>query len=347
MPRIFRPRAALALGLLGVWLAAATTASQRTASAMATAATQFLDSLSPEQRQKATFPVGSDEYTRWNFIPTSMFARQGVPLKEMTADQQARARDLLRAGLSDGGVKTVEQIRSLENVLKAIENGSGPVRDPELYFFTIFGTPSDKAPWGWRVEGHHLSLHFTVANGSAVASTPSFFGSNPAEVREGELKGLRVLGPFEDTGRALLGALDESQRRSAILADVAPNEILSRTTVELEPIEGTGLPAAKMTPQQRELLMALIDAYASKMAPDIASERLARIKEAGMDAVSFAWAGGTERGQKHYYRVQGPTFLIEYDNSQNDGNHVHSVWRDFHGDFGRDLLREHVTGTPH
>jgi hypothetical protein len=347
MSRFPLSRAALTLGLAAAWLAGVTIASQRSASSMATAATRFLDGLSAEQRGKAAMPLTAEDRTHWNFIPTSMFPRKGLPLKEMTPDQRTRAQDLLKAGLSQRGVTTVENIRSLENVLKAMENGRGPVRDEELYFFTVFGTPSDKGAWGWRVEGHHLSLHFTVANGTSVVSAPTFFGSNPAEVREGEKKGLRVLGAFEDTGRALLGALDASQRTTAILTDVAPNEILSKTTVELEPLEGGGVAAAKMTPKQRELLMAIIDAYSSQMTADTAAERMEKIKKAGVDAITFAWAGGTERGQKHYYRVQGPTFLIEYDNSQNDGNHVHSVWRDFNGDFGRDLLREHVAGVAH
>jgi Protein of unknown function (DUF3500) len=340
-------RLLIAAGLAAVWLAGVTTASQRSASAMASAANAFLAGLTPEQRGKAAMPLDSEDRTHWNFIPTSMFARKGLPLKEMTEPQRALAQNLLKAGLSDKGVTTVNQIRSLENVLKAMENGRGPVRDDELYFFSIFGTPSNKAPWAWRVEGHHLSLHFTIAGGATVVSAPTFFGSNPAEVREGDKKGLRVLGAFEDTARALLGALDAAQQKQAIMADVAPNEILSKTTVELEPFETSGVAYKDLNDQQRGLLMAIVDAYTSEMTADTAAERMDKIKKAGLDAIAFTWAGPTEKGAKHYYRVQGPTFLVEYDNSQNDGNHVHSVWRDFNGDFGRDLLREHVNGVPH
>lgn len=347
MSRLPQPRLLIALGLAAAWLAGVTTASERSASAMASAATGFLDSLTPEQREKAAMPIDAEDRTRWNFIPTSMFARKGLPLKEMTDPQRAKAQDLLKAGLSQKGVTTVNQIRSLENVLQAIEQGRGPGRDEDLYFFSIFGAPSSKGVWGWRVEGHHLSLHFTVANGTSVVSAPAFFGSNPAEVREGDKKGLRVLGPFEDTARALLGALDASQKPKAIMADVAPNEILSKTDVELKPFEASGIAVKDLNPKQRELLMAIIDAYTSEMTADTATERMDRIKKAGVEAITFTWAGATEPGAKHYYRVQGPTFLIEYDNSQNNGNHVHSVWRDFNGDFGRDLLREHVNGMPH
>jgi hypothetical protein len=198
------------------------------------------------------------------------------------------------------------------------------------------------------VEGHHLSLHFEVANGSSVASSPTFFGSNPAEVRvEGPKKGLRVLGEREDTARTLLMALDETQRKAATIADVAPTDIMTRTAAKVDPLSPAGVAATAMTPKQREMLMAVIDTYTASMAPDIAAERLAQLKSAGLEKISFAWAGDFERGKKHYYRIQGPTFLIEYDNTQNDGNHVHSVWRDFNGDFGRDLLREHVALVPH
>jgi DNA-binding transcriptional ArsR family regulator len=181
-----------------------------------------------------------------------------------------------------------------------------------------------------------------------VASAPTFFGSNPAEVRvDGPKKGLRVLGDREDTARALLNALDETQRKSATLDGVVPGDIITKTAVKVDPLSPAGIASSAMTPKQRELLMSVIESYTSSMSPDIASERLAQLKQAGLEKITFAWAGESEMGKKHYYRVQGPTFLIEYDNTQNDGNHVHSVWRDFNGDFGRDLLREHVQGVKH
>jgi hypothetical protein len=220
-------------------------------------------------------------------------------------------------------------------------------RDPDAYRFTIFGTPDPKGTWGWRAEGHHVSLHFSVVNGTATASTPSFAGSNPAEIREGAEKGTRVLGLLEDSGRALVTALDEKQRATAVFAGTALNEIVTTNRLDIDPLSPEGIRAAAMTSSQRDLLMRVIDAYAGLMATDLAAERLAKIKAAGLDQVAFAWAGPLERGARHYYRVQGPTFLIEYDNSQNDGNHVHSIWRDFRGDFGRDLLREHLRAAAH
>jgi len=228
-----------------------------------------------------------------------------------------------------------------------VPRGPAFARDPERYFFSIFGTPSTRGSWGWRVEGHHISLHFTVVNGRLVAGAPTFFGANPAEVRVGPKKGLRVLGAEEDAARALLESLDSSQRTMAMINGVAPNDIVTLAKVKVDPLSPVGIPASALNSNQRALLRKLVGVYTDFMADDIAADRLAKIEQAGWDKVAFAWAGPLQRGEKHYYRVQGPTFLIEYDNTQNDGNHIHSVWRDFNGDFGEDLLREHVREVPH
>jgi hypothetical protein len=357
MIRFKHSRVALAATLLAVWWAGVELGSQRAtssraAAAMTTAATKWLEGLTPEQRTQATFAIGHEELTRWNFIPNNMFPRKGVPIKEMNEAQRKLAHDLLKAGLSQRGYMTTTSIIELETILHEIENSGGRkgqnVRDPELYFFTIFGTPSPKSGWAWRIEGHHVSLHFAVANNTAVASSPSFFGSNPAEVRiDNPKKGFRALGPLEDAARDLLASLDDAQRTSAVINNVAPNEIVTTTTVKIDPLSPVGIAAEALKPAQRDLLTKLLEAYTSQMADDVGAERMAKIKAAGFEKVTFAWAGETEKGKKHYYRVQGPTFLVEYDNSQNDGNHIHSVWRDFAGDFGRDLLREHVSALPH
>jgi hypothetical protein len=265
---------------------------------------------------------------------------------------------LIKAGLSQRGYLTATSIMDLEKVLGALEaaqraaaaqppRNAPLVRDPERYFFSVFGAPSPRDTWGWRVEGHHVSLHFTVVNGTLVAGAPTFFGSNPAEVREGPKKGLRILGAEEDAARALLDSLDQPQRAKAIIETTAPNDMVTMANVDIKPLSPLGITAEALKPNQRELLTRLIDVYVGFMAPDIAADRTAKLKKAGIDKIGFAWAGEVERGKKHYYRVQGPTFLIEYDNTQNDGNHIHSVWRDFDGDFGRDLLREHLKSTPH
>jgi hypothetical protein len=350
------PRLLLALGCAVAWLGVAYTA-EKSAASMADAATKFLAALTPEQRQKAAFAFESDERLKWHFIPTEMFARSGLTIGEMTEPQRKLAHGLLQAGLSQRGYLTATAIMELEAILNEIEaaarkanpggRGNVLVRDPVRYFFSVFGTPSPRGAWGWRVEGHHISLNFTVVNGSLVASSPTFFGTNPAEVRDGPKQGLRVLAAQEDSARALLMALDEAQRKQAVIAATAPNDISTMNALDIKPLEPGGIAAERLTPAQREMLIAVIDAYASAMAPDIASERLARLRKAGVEKITFAWAGDVARGQRHYYRVQGPTFLIEFDNTQNNANHIHSVWRDFSGDFGRDLLREHLKTAAH
>jgi len=358
MSSLFSPRACLAAAAVAALAIGSTIAAERSSSAMSDAATRFLGSLTAEQRQQASFAFDADERLHWHFIPTEMFPRKGLLIRSMTEPQRTLARDLLKAGLSQRGYLTATSIMDLETVLKALEaaqRAAGPQpptgtvleRDPEKYFVSIFGTPSAKNTWGWRVEGHHVSLHFTVVNGSLVASSPSFFGSNPAEVREGPKKGLRILGAEEDAARALLQSLDAAQRAKAIVNTTAPGDMVTMATVDINPLSPSGLDAGAMSAAQRDLLMKLLDVYIGKMAGDIAGDRLARVRKAGVEKIAFAWAGETERGKKHYYRVQGPTFLVEYDNTQNDGNHIHSVWRDFNGDFGRDLLREHLRSVAH
>jgi len=345
MTRFTSPRIILVFSLLSI-LSIAVVAQQRsTTASMTTAATNFLASLTPEQRQQATFAFDSAERLRWHFVP--QFERNGLQIKAMTEPQRKAAHELLRTGLSDRGYTTYTQIMQLENILKAQEKGGGPIRDSEGYRFSVFGTPSAKGTWGWRVEFHHVSLRFDVVNGTAISSTPSFAGANPAEVKDGPQKGQRTLAMLEDTARTLVTALDAGQRKTAIFNTTALNDIVTENANDINPLSPSGLKASEMTAAQKDMLMQVVDSYAGLMAADIAADRLAKIKIAGTDNISFAWAGSIERGQKHYYRVQGPTFLIEFDNTQNDANHVHSVWRDFRGDFGRDLLREHLRTSLH
>jgi hypothetical protein len=345
-------RLALAVAVVILSGIGITIASQRSAAAMAGAAGKWLASLTPEQKQRATFAFDSEERLRWHFVPNEQFPRKGVQFKEMSEAQRALARELLKTGLSARGYTTATSIMGLEDVLKVLEgeNRRFP-RDHEAYQFSIFGTPGDKQAWGWRFEGHHVSVRFDIVNGSLTSSTPSFFGANPAEVRAdvpgAAPRGTRVLAAEEDAARALLESLDASQKTTAIVANAAPNEMLTSNALKADPQSPLGLKASAMTAPQREKLMALIDVYTGFMVPDMAADRMDRLKKAGLDTIAFAWAGETEKGKKHYYRIQGPTFLVEYDNAQNDGNHIHSVWRDFSGDFGADLLREHLKAFPH
>jgi Protein of unknown function (DUF3500) len=273
----------------------------------------------------------------------------------MNTAQRLYARELLRTGMSARGFMTVTGIMDLEDVLRGIEEAEGRAagrepmfrRDPLGYFFSVFGTPAAKGTWGWRVDGHHVSLHFTVVNGEIAVSTPTFFGTNPAEVREGPKMGVRILADQEDTARALVMRLTEAQRAKAVISRDAPGDILTTNRFPIEPLTPVGITSADLTGPQRDQLMRVVGVYVSAMNEEVAAKRVGRLRTAGLEKITFAWAGELERGKKHYYRVQGPTFLIEFDNTQNNANHVHSVWRDFDGDFGRDLLREHLSSAPH
>jgi hypothetical protein len=304
---------------------------------MTLAAEHFLASLTPEQRAQATFPLEADERQNWHFIPKE---RKGLPLLDMQPHQKALAHALLAAGLSQQGYIRAVTIMSLEDVLRIMENADPNYRNPQKYYFSIFGEPSDTGTWGYRVEGHHLSQNYTVVNGK-IADTPSFFGSNPAEVREGPRKGLRVLGAEEDLARDLLESLSPEQKKIAIVTGKAYPDILTMASRKAA-LEGqpSGLSAAKMTKKQFDLLQTLLADYANNVPEQMAQAREEHIKKAGTN-LFFAWAGVEERGGPHYYRIQSPTFLIEYDNTQNNANHIHSVWRDYNGDFGLDLLAMH------
>lgn len=318
---------------------------------MAATAKNFLASLTPEQKASVLFPFEEEERFFWHYIPTDDVPksqgrpRRGLTLAEMTPPQKHLAAALLSAGLSQQGYIKATTIMSLEDILRIMENDTKGRRNPEKYHFSIFGEPSETGTWAYRIEGHHVSLHFTVVKGRATGN-PTFFGSNPAEVRQGPRAGLRVLGAEEDKGRALLMALTPEQRKVAVVAEKAYPDILTeRSRKAALAGQPSGLPATKMTAAQRKLLMDLIAEYIDNVPAELAEQRRARLKAAGLN-LHFAWAGVAEKGGPHYYRVQAPAFLIEYDNTQNHANHIHSVWRDFDGDFGLDLLKEHYATAP-
>jgi Protein of unknown function (DUF3500) len=309
--------------------------------AMAKAADAFLAALDPARRAKGSLPFNSENRLDWHFVPRD---RQGVPIKQMSSDERRAALALLKSGLSAKGFKKVDAILHLEEVLHELEGTA--MRDPELYYFTVFGRPADKGAWGWRYEGHHASLNWTVLDGKVVGSTPQFLGANPADVRDGTQKGTRALAQEEDLGRALVTSLKAEQRAEAILSTTAPRDIVTGSSREAAIQEDKGIAYAKLGQEQQGLLLSLIQEYASTQAPAVAQARLARVK-ADLPTVKFAWMGGLEKGQGHYYRIQGSTFLIEYDNTQNQANHIHCVWREFKGDWGKDLLAEHYLTAPH
>jgi hypothetical protein len=229
----------------------------------------------------------------------------------------------------------------LEDVLRRLETFGGLLRDPENYAVTVFGTPGPSAAWGWRIEGHHLSLNFTVTPGRPVAVTPAFMGASPAEVRSGAHRGLRALGREQDLGRALARSADAAQRTRMLIGDRSLGDIVSGPARGERLAAPVGLPVGAMTPPQRGLAMQLVEEYVRNMRSEMADAELGRMREAGAERIHFAWAGALDGEGAHYYRLHGPTLLVEYDNTQNDANHIHSVWRDPRADFGLDPLRAH------
>ena len=306
---------------------------------IASAASAFLSSLTPEQRESATFDwKDTDTREDWHYFPKE---RVGLHLSEMTAAQKGNAQALLRATMSAEGFEQAENVMLLEQVLR--DGGGDPkVRDPEKYAFSIFGEPGESAPWGWRVEGHHLSINITIAGGTVVGLTPSFFGTNPAEVREGKHKGLRVLGADEDAARALAVALVADGFTGTIFSDNAPREILTAAERTVSPLKEVGTAAGELPAAHQESLRKLVAHFTHRYRHDVADTELAAIEAAGFEKIHFGWAGSTTLGEPCYFRIQGPTFVMEYANTQGGANHAHTVWRDFDGDFGRDVLAEHL-----
>jgi hypothetical protein len=311
---------------------------------VAPAAAMFLQALTPEQRQCAMFPFDSPERFDWHYIPRR---RKGLPIKEMTAEARTAAHQLLRSVLSEAGYRKAVDIMRLEEVLRQMEL-FGLSRDMENYAFTVFSTVDAPFPLGWRLEGHHLSLNVTIVKAAHGAATPVFMGAHPAEVREGPLKGLRALAQEQDLAFELLRRLDPNQRRKVLFAARSLGDIVSGPGRSDDIKLPVGLPLAEMTPAQREATARLLEAYVRNVRNEFAEAQLRSVYEAGIDKLHFAWAGNLEPGQAHYYRLHGPTLLIEFDNTRNAANHIHSVWHDLRNDFGADLLRTHYeTGHQH
>lgn len=311
--------------------------------AMAEAATHFLAALDSQQRAKAQLEFTDKERLNWHFVPME---RAGLSLKEMQGDQKQLAIGLLQSALSYRGFSKAMHIMALEQFLHEMENNS-PWRDPDKYHVLIFGEPSPSQTWGFRFEGHHLSVSITLVDGQDISTTPTFMGANPAHVKQGPQEGLRVLHAEEDLARQLLASLSSQQRNKAVISATAPKDIISlpgRDAMTLEPV---GVSAHDMNDQQRDELMAVVSEYVNNFRTELAKTDLEKIHAAGIEKLTFAWAGGDQAGQGSYYRIQGPSFIMEYDNTQGNANHVHVVWRDFANDFGADMLKRHYESVPH
>jgi len=310
---------------------------------MRAAAVDFSNSLTVAQRAQTIYDYMDGERIFWYYPPTN---RHGLPLRDMTETQRSLARELMKAGLSERAYEQATGIIDLEVILGELEVAAGRHafrRDPELYYWTIFGDPAnDESPWGWRVEGHHISLNFSLWGEGLLSLTPFFFGTNPAEVRNGPQVGLRILDQREDLAFDLMGALDAEQAERAVIYPEAPWDILTFNASRAVMPAYEGLAASEMDDDQRALLDRLIDVYVSQAPVDLADDRRARIAASGRDGMHFAWAGPVQEGAPHYYRIHGGNFLVEFDNRQNGANHIHSVWRDVENDFANDVLGEHL-----
>ncbi|MBT5875215.1 MAG: DUF3500 domain-containing protein [Candidatus Latescibacteria bacterium] len=334
---------------------------------MGEAADRFLSSLAPDQKAKATGSFGDGERrTFWHYTP---IPREGLPLEEMEFEQRRLAHQLVATGVSRSGYVAVSSIIGLETTLDMYEGwkkGSW-IRNPGNYYVSIFGTPGTPEPWGWKFEGHHVSLNYTIVDGQIVSPTPTFFGANPADAALNGVGALRPIGNVEDIARDLIHSLSDEQRHDAVLASVAPPDMVTMNAVRVEEVlqaqdqlevmnpevyesvrytkSPKGLDAALMAPPQREILNALVNEYINRMPDVIAQIESDRLGHTGLDGIYLAWAGGIEKREGHYYRLQSDRFLVEYDNTQNDANHIHSVWRNPGNDFGADLIAQHYHET--
>lgn len=343
-----RASALRAFLLAGLLVLGATAYNHSTEDLMVTTANAWLASLNGNQLTSAQYGMDNPDYEVWHFVPDNNFisargyGRNGLTYKQMDAEQRSLADALLAASLSRAGFVAVKTIMSLEEVLRIQENDTVGRRDVDVYHFSIFGKPATEGDWAWRLEGHHVSLHFLMRDGRLVSTSPTFLGANPHEVREGPRKGVRPLASREDTARKLMRSLGQELRARATVSEEAYRDILTSADTRAK-LEGQprGLAASSLSEEQYALLVDVADQYTVSLPAEQADERRAAVRETPRDSLFFAWAGSVEPGGGDYYRIQSPRFLIEYDNTQNRNNHSHSVWREFDGDFGRDLLAAH------
>ena len=309
-----------------------------------TLAQEFLNTLTPELQAKTIYTLNDEERFNFNYVPMD---RKGTTFHDFNAEQKEAALELLKASISKEGYRKTKEIIALEKVLFAIDDSTTimstgfPRRDPLNYHFWIFGEPDTGDFWGWRFEGHHLSLNFVAEKGKIIASTPSFMGSNPAIVPSGEHKGKEVLKEEKNLGYALVRSLSKRQLAIARFSDTAPKEIFTSNQRSFSDIGHKGISYTALRKKQRKILIQLLNVYLGNYEAGYSEALRSKIEKAGIENLSFAWAGSLEVGKGHYYNIQGPTLLIEYDNTQTNANHVHTAVRDLTNDFAEDLLREH------
>ncbi|QDV47447.1 hypothetical protein Enr13x_73560 [Stieleria neptunia] len=319
------------------------------------AAVAFLEGLGPELRQQASFTLSDKERRAWSNLPATSFKREGVSFKEMSPQQRSLAHQLLQSTLSSQGYLKTTGIMHLDELLKAMAAERRPNNTPmfghDLYWIGVFGDPAKDSSWGWQLDGHHLALNITVI-GDEVSVRPAFMGSDPARLPEGTYSGWMVQGAEDEKGKQFFASLDKKQRAKAVIDDIAPRDVITGPTRGDQLKTPTGLPASDLDADQRQLLISLINEYVHNYEHNIAHIQMDRILAAGLEKIYFAWAG-TEEGKPYYYRIHGPTVIIEFDNhfppGRNSGavNHIHTVFREPGNDYGEDLLRKHLLESPH
>lgn len=308
-------------------------------------AKKFLKSLNREQLKIALMPFGDKGKQDWHYLPATMYPRAGIALNQLNPEQKQLLFELLHSSLSETGYTKTKQIISLENVL-AENTGNKVTRDPEKYYAAFYGDPEKESLWSWSFQGHHISLNFTIKNGE-ISIAPRFLGANPATVLEGSRKGERTLAVEEDLGLELIKSCSAEQKKKAIFQQNAFSDIVTTNSAEVVPLQPVGIKMKELDASQQSILLHLIDEYLATMPKDLASKRLEKLKKEETGEIRFGWVGVLESMKGHYYRIQGKTFLIEFDKTQDNANHIHSVWRDFDGDFGRDMIREHYQSSEH
>lgn len=310
-----------------------------------TKALAFVNALNEEQKAKVVFPFEEINRFNWHYVPPPSAPRTGIPVKDLDSIQKKLFYTMLQSFLSPAGYQRTQNIMSFEYVLKEMEPNS-TTRIPENYFVSVYGHPGKDSVWAWKFTGHHLALNFTVVDGK-LAFTPFFFGSNPGEIKEGAKKGMRIIIDEEDLGFTLVNSLDDAQKKTALFQSAAFPDIVSSNAAHVSPLEPVGILLKDLNNDQKNLVNKIMVAYLSSMSQRLATARMNMVATEDKNEISFGWAGGLVKGEPHYYRIQGKTFLIEFDNTQNNANHIHMVWRDFNGDYGEDLLKEHYMNTKH
>lgn len=308
-------------------------------------AVDFLKSLTQAQRDKTQMPFNDESKVLWHYIPSSMFPRAGIQLNELDSNQKSKLDELLKTFLSETGYTKTMKIIDLENILLEM-SGDSVMRNPENYSVAFYGNPEKDSLWAFSFEGHHISLNFTIHDGK-VENAPRFFGANPAKIPSGPREGERTLQKEEDLGFELINSLSEEQREMAIFQQEPFFDIVTGKSAEVEPLSPVGIMYGQLNRNQQLIFLKLLDEYLSTIPAEQAEKRMNSIKDEEINEVRFGWAGATVLGEGHYYRIQGKSFLIEFDNVQNEANHIHTVWRDFDGDFGRNLIREHYEKSHH